>query len=284
VTNGPVAARAGGVRAAWDLLRCSHPEPVLAVTVASAILGIAAGRGWSTPLLAAAILSGQLFVGWTNDYIDREADRLAGRVDKPAAAGLVSGARLHAAAVVAGALCIPLSLANGLAAGTLHLVAVLVAFLYNAGLKKTPISVLPYLFSFGSLPAIVTLGLHPGHLPAAWLTLGAGLLGSGAHFTQVIPDIEQERKVGIHGLPQLIGVRGSLLSAAGLLAAAALVILFGPGHPGELQLAGLAITLVTVVAILVAGWRGEHRLAFRLTLVAAAGVALILLLNARALR
>ncbi len=271
------------VKGAWDLFRCSHPEPVLAVTAASAVLGLAAGRGASTWLLVAAIFTGQLFVGWTNDYIDRDADRAAGRADKPLAAGQVSEVWLHWAAVVAATLCIPLSLANGFAAGTLHLLAVLAAFLYNGGLKKTPISVFPYLFSFGSLPAIVTLGLHPGHLPPWWVSLGAGLLGSGAHFTQVMPDIEQERG-RIHGLPQLMGLRGSIVAAALLLAGSALAVLLGPGKPGELQLVALAITLVTVVVMVAAGLRGNHRLSFRLTLVAAAGVALILLLNSRALR
>lgn len=254
------------------------------MTLASVVLGLAAGRGWSTLQLGAAILSGQLFVGWTNDYMDRDADRAAGRLDKPMVTGEVSEHSLHWAAVVAGALCIPLSLANGVAAGTLHLLAVLVAFLYNAGLKKTPISVLAYLFSFGSLPAIVTLGLHPGHLPPAWLSLGAGLLGSGGHFTQVIPDIEAERRLGVLGLPQLIGVRASLVAAGALLGAAALVVLLGPGNPGQLQLAALVLNFVVVTAIVVAGLRGNLKLAFRLTLVAAAGVCLILLLNSRALR
>lgn len=272
------------VKAAWALIRCSHPEPVAAVTLISGVLGVAAGRGWTTATLVAAILSGQLFTGWTNDYLDRGADRAAGRPDKPAATGEVPEQRLRRAALIAGAVCIPLSIANGVAAGTLHLAAVLAALAYNAGLKRTPISVVPYLFAFGALPAIVTLGLHPGHLPPAWVTVGAGLLGAGGHFTQVIPDIESERRLGVSGLPQLLGVRASLVAAALLIAAAGVVVLLGPGHPGELQLAVLGLTLAIATGIVAAGETRRFKLAFRLTIIAAAGVGFILLLSGRALR
>jgi 4-hydroxybenzoate polyprenyltransferase len=270
-------------RAAWNLLRCSHPEPVFAVTAAVGILSLSAGRGWSTVWAVSAVLAGQLFVGWTNDYLDREQDRLSGRSDKPVAGGLVAANQVRFAALIAFTACLPLSLANGVAAGAVHLAAVGVATLYNAGVKATPASVLPYLVCFGLVPAFVSLGLHPGHLPPDWATGGAALLGAGAHFTQVLPDIEADRRLGIRGLPQLLGVRGSTVTAAFLLAGSALLILLGPGHPGELQLAVLGLTLLVIAGVLVAGLRGQYRLSFRLTLVAAVGVALIFILSGRAL-
>jgi 4-hydroxybenzoate polyprenyltransferase len=270
-------------RPAWNLLRCSHPEPVFAVTAAVGILALSAGRGWSTGWAVAAVLAGQLFVGWTNDYLDREQDRLSGRSDKPLVAGLVPASQVRLAAILALAACVPLSLANGLAAGAVHLAAVGLATIYNAGLKSTPASALPYLVCFGLAPAFVTLGLHPGHLPPAWASGGAALLGAGAHFTQVLPDIEADRRLGIRGLPQLLGVRGSTVTAALLLAGSALLILLGPGHPGELQLAVLGLTLLVVAGVAGAGLSGRHRLSFRLTLVAAGGVAIIFVLSGRAL-
>ena len=49
-------------------------------------LGRAGGRaGWSCSL--AAVLSGQLSIGWLNDYVDRDIDRAAGRADKPLGPG-----------------------------------------------------------------------------------------------------------------------------------------------------------------------------------------------------
>jgi 4-hydroxybenzoate polyprenyltransferase len=273
----------GMVRPAWNLLRCSHPEPVFAVTFAIAVLALSAGRGWSTGWAVAAVFAGQLFVGWTNDYLDREHDRLSGRVDKPIAAGLVPAGRVRIAALLALWACVPLSVANGLAAGAVHLAAVGLATLYNLRLRSTPASVLPYLVCFGLVPAFITLGLHPGHLPPLWASAGGALLGAGGHFTQVLPDIEADRRLGIRGLPQLLGVRGSTLVAAILLFESALLILLGPGNPGELQLAVLGLTILVIGGVIGAGLSGRHRLSFRLTLVAAGGVAVIFILSGRAL-
>jgi protoheme IX farnesyltransferase len=271
------------VKAAWTLVRCSHPEPVFAITAAVGVLAFSSGRGWTTAWAVAAALSGQLFVGWTNDYLDRDLDRLSGRTDKPLVAGLLPASRVRTAAIVALLACVPLSLANGLAAGGVHLVGIALATLYNAGLKSTPASVIPYVVAFGLLPAFITLGLNAGHLPPAWATAGAALLAAGAHFTQVLPDIEAERRLGIRGLPHLLGVGGSTFAAALLIAASALVILLGPGHPGQLQLALLGLVLLLAAGVLAAGLGGRYRLSFRLTLLAAGGVALIFVLSGRGL-
>jgi 4-hydroxybenzoate polyprenyltransferase len=271
------------VKAAWNLLRCAHPEPVFAITAAVGILALSAGRGPSTAWAMSAALAGQLFVGWTNDYLDRDLDRNSGRWDKPIVAGLVPAGRVRVAAILALVACVPLSLANGLAAAAVHLAGIGLATFYNFGLKSTPASVIPYVVAFGMLPSFITLGLHPAHLPPAWATGAAALLAAGAHFTQVLPDIESERRLGIRGLPHLLGVRGSTVSAALLLAGSALLVLLGPGHPGELQLAVLGLTLVVIAGVIGAGLSGRHRLSFRLTLVAAGGVALILVFNGRAL-
>jgi 4-hydroxybenzoate polyprenyltransferase len=230
-----------------------------------------------------AVLAGQLCVGWTNDYHDRDLDQRAGRSGKPLVEGVVPAPRVRNAALLAFAACIPLSLANGWAPGFLHLAAIGVATLYNFGLKATLASVVPYVLAFGAVPAFITLGLQPAHLPPLWVTLGAGLLGAGAHFTQVLPDIEQDRRLGVEGLPQRLGERGSVITAALLLAGSALLILLGPGHPGELQLVVLGLTLLVIGSIVWAGLTGRHRMSFRLTFLAAAGVALIFVFSGWAL-
>ena len=251
--------------------------------MAVGLLALAAGRGWTTAWAVTAVLAGQLFVGWTNDYVDRDLDRRAGRTDKPIVTGEVPAGRVRAAALVALAACVPLSLANGVPAAAVHLFAVGVATAYNLWLKTTPASVLAYAVSFGLVPAFVTLGLHPGHLPPAWATLGAALLGAGAHFTQVLPDIEEDRRLGIRGLPQLLGSRAATVVGALLLLAAALAILLGPGNPGQLQLVALGLCLALVGGVVAAGLGGRHRLAFRLTLLVAGAVAVIFLAGGKAL-
>jgi 4-hydroxybenzoate polyprenyltransferase len=271
------------LRSGWNLVRCSHPEPVFAVTAAVGVLAFAAGRGWTTVWAVAAVLAGQLFVGWTNDYLDQDHDRLAGRTDKPIVSGEVPADRVRNAALIALIACVPLSLANGLAAGSVHLFAVGIATAYNTWLKSSPASVLAYAICFALVPAFITLGLNPGHLPPDWATLGAALLGSGAHFTQGLPDMEADRRLGVKGLPQLLGRTGSTLAAALLLAGSALAVLLGPGHPGQLQLVALGLTLLAIAGVVFSGLRGHHQLAFRLTLLAAGAIAVIFVAGGRGL-
>ncbi|MCU1592134.1 MAG: hypothetical protein JWP11_3390, partial [Frankiales bacterium] len=72
------------------LVQACHPEPSLAVTSITTALAVSAGRGAGSAWVAAALLSGQLSIGWSNDWIDTERDRTTARPDKPAARGDVA--------------------------------------------------------------------------------------------------------------------------------------------------------------------------------------------------
>jgi len=253
------------------LLRASHPEPSAAVTVA--IVALAAATGRQAPGLvavAAAVLAGQLSVGWLNDYLDAERDRAVRRRDKPVAAGAVPRRTVGVAAVVAVALCVPLSLLSGLPAGAAHVVAVASGWAYDLGVKATAVSVLPYAVSFGLLPAFVTLGL-PGHPPpAAWLVAAGALLGSAAHFANALPDLADDAATGVRGLPHRLGAAACRLVAAVLLLAASAVLALGPKGPATaFGLAVLAIATGTLVAGHLLGRRPRSRAPFRAMLVVA---------------
>lgn len=265
------------------LLRCSHPAAATAVTLGCGILALVAGRGLGTFVVVAATLSGQLFVGWSNDYLDHESDVLAARTDKPVATGEVKATTVAKAAVVALLFCVPLSLASSLLGGLAYLGWVALATLYNLRLKATALSVLPYAAAFALLPAFITLGLPMHPLPPYWATLAGGLIGAGAHFTQALPDIETDLREGVRGLPQLIGPRWSVAAASLLLGAAAITVTLGPGTPSIASLVGLVATLAVVVAVLVVGLSGHARIAFRLTLVVAMLVVVALILSGRGL-
>ena len=147
------------------------------------------------------MLTGQLSVGWSNDVIDLDRDLAADRRDKPLVTGALPARAVAAAAGCALALCVPLSLASGWRAGMAHLTGVAAAWAYNLGVKRTALSWLPYALGFALLPAFVTLGL-PGHpWPPPWLTAAGALLGVGAHFTNVLPDIDADLAAGIRHLP-----------------------------------------------------------------------------------
>jgi 4-hydroxybenzoate polyprenyltransferase len=267
------------------LLRASHVQPALAVTAMTTGLAVRAGRGVGSVWVAAAMLSGQLFVGWSNDWLDRDRDVAAGRTDKPVAVGSVSSAAVGRAALIAVALCVPLSLANGLLAGSVHLGAVASAGAYNAWLKRTLASPLPYALSFGSLPYFVSLGL-PGHpVPPWWMPAAAALLGVGAHFVNTLPDQADDVRLGVRGLPQVIGRTPSLVSGCLLLAGAGVLLAVAPVGPvGGTTLALLGVQLLAVLGVVAAAVTRHERAAWSLTIMSALLAVALLLGRAGLLR
>lgn len=280
------------------LLIASHPEPAAAVTLLTTLLAVAAGRGWGVVWLTFAVAAGQLGVGWSNDYLDRGYDRAQQRADKPLAAAAqappagqappepaavppLRPGTVRTTALLALGACVLLSLAAGAGFAAAHLTAVAFALAYNLRLKVLPLSVVPYVVAFGLLPVAVTLGLPKPHWPPAWAVAAAALIGAAGHFTQSLPDIPADRRMGIRGLPQVAGQRASGLAAAGLLLAANLTIALAPGSepgsppgPWPARILGLAVTAVLAAAVGAAALAGRPRLAFRVTL-AAAGVTVL---------
>jgi len=232
-----------------------HPLPSVAVAAISAGLAALAdlslGRG---ALVTATVFAGQLSIGWSNDYLDAERDRAAGRADKPLATGALEPRVVGAAAVIALSLTVVLAASLGWPGGAIALGTLLAAWGYNLGLKATSLSWLPYAIAFGLAPAVVTLSASPPRWPAAWTLAAGALLGMAAHLANVLPDLADDVVRGIRGLPHRIGARATALTAAALLLAASAVILFGPsGQPGLWRWAGFAVALVVAgVAVRVA--------------------------------
>ncbi|GAA4573125.1 UbiA family prenyltransferase [Planotetraspora kaengkrachanensis] len=232
------------------LAKSCHPGPTVAVTALVTALAVAAGHDTSgSVLVAAAILTGQLSVGWCNDAVDAARDTAAARAEKPIVAGLVGVKTVYVSAISAFALCVPLSFACGLLAGAVHLVAVAGAWAYNLRLKATVLSWAPYVVGFGSLPIFVTTGLPGGPWPAWWAVAAAAALGLGAHLANVLPDIAQDVAVGVRGWPQRLGPsRVRTLIPVPLLGASALLVFAPAGPPGSVAWAALAAASVFGVA------------------------------------
>lgn len=242
-TTAPSSARA--------LVGAAHLGPALAVTVLAGLLSAAQGLPTDTAVvLVAAVLAGQLSIGWSNDLLDRSRDRAAGRDDKPLATGAGSVAVVRAACGAAVLACVVLSLALGLAAGLVHLGCVASAWAYNLGLKSTVWSWVPYAVSFGGLTAVVTLA--DGEAPPWWWPVGAALLGVGAHLLNVLPDLADDAATGVRGLPHRLGPRRIGPVAALVLVVATVVVLVGAGPP---LAAGIAVTAVVLglAAVVVVG-------------------------------
>lgn len=261
------------------LVGASHPLPTLAVTTFSVMVSAALGRSAGGCLLVGAtVATGQLSIGWCNDLLDRRRDQRAGRTDKPLAVGAVPPRTVATACAVALALCVPLSLANGWLAGLVHLVAVGGGWAYNLGLKRTAASVLPYAVSFGLLTAFLTLGLPGSPWPQPWAIAAGALLGMGAHFLNVVPDVDDDLAAGVRGLPQRMGARRAAVTGAGLLAGAATLVVVGPGLPPPTWAwGGLAVAVASAGAAAVAGRRPVAGRAPFLLAVTTAAVAVTLL-------
>ena len=234
------------------LLGACHPAPTAAVTVFATLLAAGTGRpAGGVLLVGTAVAAGQLSIGWCNDRADLGRDAAAGRGDKPLARGRLGPRLVGAAAGTALVLTVPLSLAAGPAAGAAHLAGVAAGWAYNLRLKATRLSWLPYAVAFGLLPAFATV-LPGGPWPPWWVTAAGGLLGCGAHFANVLPDIADDRASGVLGLPQRLGRRRAAASAAACLVSATAVLVLGPDGPtdpaGAAVLAGAAAAAVAAPA------------------------------------
>src|SRR3954469_18127003 len=255
------------------LVVACHPLPCLAVTAFVAGWAVSVGLpGGRAVLVAVAVLLGQLSIGWCNHAVDAPRDRLAGRRDKPVPAGLVTPRVLWTAAAVALVACAVASLALGVAAGVVHLVAVASGWAYDLVLKPTPLSPLPYAVSFGLLPAVATLAAAPPHWPPAGVLAGGALLGMGAHFANTVGDAEHDAATGVRGLPQRIGPTASLRVSAVLVALAAVALVTADRNAGgpTLALLGAGAVLALAGAAVAGRMVGRGRSAFRLTLAAVA--------------
>ena len=207
------------------LLRASHFGPNLLVTFIS--LFFAQLYWWEGPaiVIAIGVFCGQLVVGWSNDIIDYQDDLLHNRQKKPLVSGQISLRLLQNSLRVMLPLAIVINLFGplGFVGGGLSVLAIGLAVAYNFYLKFTIFSWLPYAIAFGALPSCMALSKEQA--PELWMWFGGALLGTAAHFLNVIKDMDEDRVSGINGLPQRLGTKVSVVTAIALIAAALAVIL-----------------------------------------------------------
>jgi len=235
-------------------LRLIHPAPAAAVVVLSAALGailatqagVPIGESWALTVLSVA--GSQVFTGATNDIADRVRDADA-RPEKPIPAGDLS---LNAATWVA-SIGLAVQLAASWRVGELALVlgaaASASALAYNLALSRTPFSPLPYVVSFGLLPAWIAAGVDvplERVLPAIPLVAPFAM---AAHLANTLRDFEADAAGGSRSLAQVLGRQASQRLAVGLALAVGLgvggaLLVGGRGTP-----ASVALGVVGLLAI-----------------------------------
>ncbi|MEU4291011.1 UbiA family prenyltransferase [Kribbella sp. NPDC026596] len=266
------------LRTVRGLALACHPGPTIAVTALVTAVAWSAGRSPAGCLLVAAtIFTGHLSIGWSNDAIDAARDTIVNRQDKPVVRGLVSRRTLAIGAGIMLVVTIPVSLANGIAAGLVHLLFVACAWAYNLGLKSTAISWLPYAVAFGALPSFVTLGTAGVWAPW-WATAAGALLGIGAHLANVVPDLDDDLATGVRGWPQRLGPYARLLAPVPLAAATGLLVIAPPGPIGVVG--WIALAVVAGLLVVIVAWRDAP---FLVTIAIAAVSILALVLRGDAL-
>jgi 4-hydroxybenzoate polyprenyltransferase len=206
------------------LLKASHFGPTLIVTAISWFF--AAHYWWEGPayVIAFGVFTGQLVVGWSNDLYDYKDDLMHNRQNKPLISGVISQIYLKRWL----AFMVPFSFAAnllgplGFKGGLVYMFGISMGVAYNFYFKFNVFSWFPYALAFAALPSCIAISKDV--TPPVWMWLGGALLGSAAHFINVIKDLDQDRASGIGGAPQRIGKRNSIV-VAGLLIALGLLTL-----------------------------------------------------------
>ena len=200
------------------LAKASHFGPTLIVTSISWFF--AAYYWWEGPayLIAFGVFTGQLVVGWSNDLYDFADDQKHNRLNKPLVAGtitpnyLMKWLRFMVPFSFVANLLGPLGFKGGL----VYMFGISMGVAYNFYFKFNVFSWLPFALAFAALPSCIAISKDI--TPPVWMWLGGALLGSAAHFINVIKDIDQDRASGIGGAPQRIGKRNSIFVAVLLIA------------------------------------------------------------------
>jgi 4-hydroxybenzoate polyprenyltransferase len=255
------------------LLRACHPGPTAVVVLITTALAWRIGwSGWDLALLAGAVLLGQLSIGWANDAHDAADDLAAGRAAKPTVAGLVRPSVLRSSAWAALVLCAPLSwLSAGLVGGTVHIVAVLMGWLYDFRLARTMWSWVPYAIAFGLLPIVAATGID---VPVTWWLVAVfAIVGVSAHLANALRDADVDQTAGVANIAEHLGARRTRVIALCLLLVG--VVIAGAAMRDAIAIAALALVWLVIA---LASHRHDERL-FALLLGGAGALSAIVLVR-----
>jgi 4-hydroxybenzoate polyprenyltransferase len=201
-------------------LRVIHPFPTLANVVAVALFAALAARG-TPPAGAVARLMVTMFliqsaIGAANDAFDVGLDRAA-KPWKPIVAGALSRRAAALLAVTAALSACLLAATFGPAGWALAMAGLACGLAYDAGLKRTPLSLLTYLLALPLLPLWIWVALGRFSPALLWEYPLALLVGASLYLGNTAPDVEDDLAAGVSGLAHRLGRRGALAAAWGAL-------------------------------------------------------------------
>ena len=211
----PAAASAPDARRLLrGLYRLGHPLPTFATAAATTLFvaTAAGGRAPAADLLVAFVAFYLLLysIGAMNDYFDEAVDRRSGRDDKPLASGDISRGGARVAWVASAAASVAAAGYFGAAPAAMMLPLWLAGVAYNVWAKATVVSWLPFVVFYPSLP--VWAFLAEGRLrPTLLLIYPIGaMIAIALNIANTLPDVERDRRAGVAGLTQRLGVSRGL--------------------------------------------------------------------------
>ena len=246
------------------LVRLVHPAPTLAVASLSAALGAILGAETGNPsdirlpLTVLAVLGSQILTGALNDWTDRARDAMA-QPTKPIPSGVVAPPMALTLAGAGLALQVGASLPLGLAPMTLGLAASASAISYNLWLSRTPLSVVPYLVSFGLLPLWVAAGVGVPLERVALAPILIGPFAAAAHLANTLRDFDADATLGSRNFAQVLGRRAAFGMAWSLAMGVGLAVGFALILGGILEPPGVLLGVIGLAAV-AQGIAGSHRL------------------------
>lgn len=235
-------------------VRLIHPAPAFAVIAVSAalalILAAQAGIPFDArlPLIVVSVAASQVATGALNDWADRHRDRRV-RPEKPIPAGETTPA--VALALGLGGLAVQFLTSALLGPLTLLLAAAvsISAQGYNFVFSRTPLSVLPYLISFGLLPAWIASGIGVPVDRVVTASLLVMPFAAAAHLVNALQDHETDARERSRNLSQVLGRRASRLVAASLALGVGIAVAAAFALSGRLHFVGVMLGLLGIVSV-----------------------------------
>ena len=227
------------------LVRAAHPRQAVLTAVGLTVAAALSGRSSRELLLVlATVLVGQVVLGWFNDLVDRKRDARHQRPGKPLADGRLDPGTVWFCLALAVFLVVPLSVANGLYAGSAYLISLAIGLLGQwVWLRKGFLSWLPWAASYALYPAFLSYGgwggQEKGAPPELLVTGLAALLGIGVHLLTALWGLVPDNADRWTYLPLKLGLKmgaSRLLWLAGTYTVLVLVgLAFAGTHVGLAQ-------------------------------------------------
>jgi 4-hydroxybenzoate polyprenyltransferase len=227
------------------LVRAAHPRQALITAVGMTVAAALAGRpSRELLLILGTVLVGQVILGWFNDLVDRKRDARHQRTGKPLADGRLDPGTVWFCLALAVFLVVPLSVGNGLYAGSAYLISLAIGLAGQwVWLRKGFLSWLPWAAAFALYPAFLSYGgwggQEKGAPPELLITGLAALLGIGVHLLTALWGLVPDHEDRWTYLPLKLGLKigaARLLWVAGIYTMLVLIALaFAGTHVGLAQ-------------------------------------------------